>query len=72
MTALLNMLFSEKGELFAIRQGRRVLFLHCKSEIRIYEKTTQVPSLGERGYRKKSMRFTVALCGNMEFTSDAV
>lgn len=72
MTTLLNTLFSEKGELFAIGQGRRVLFAHCRPQIGIYEKTTQVPVLGERGYKKKSMRFTVALCGGTEFTCSAV
>lgn len=72
MTTLLNTLFSENGELFTIGQGRRVLFAQCKPEIRIYEKTMQVPLLGKPGYRKKSMRFTVVLCGDMEFTSDTV
>lgn len=72
MTTLLNTLFSEKGGLFTIGQGRRVLFAHCKPQINIYEKSTQVSVLGERGYGKKSMRFTIALCGDMEFTSDAV
>lgn len=68
MTTLLNTLFSEKGELFFIGQGRRVLFAHCKPKISIYEKSTQVPVLGKQGYRKKSMRFIVALCLDTEFT----
>lgn len=72
MTTLLNTLFSEKGELFTIGQGRRVLFAHCVPKINIYEKAIQVPSLGAQGYRKKSRRFTVVLCGDMEFTSNAV
>lgn len=72
MTTLLNTLFSEEGELFTIGQGRRVLFAHCRPQISLYEKTAQVPVLGESGYRKKSMRFTVALCGDTEFTSNAV
>ena len=59
MTTLLNTLFSEKGELFVIGHGRLVLFARCKPEIRIYEKTTQVPLLGESGCKKKSMRFTI-------------
>lgn len=68
MTTLLNTLISEKGELFAIGQGRRTVFAHCKPRISIYEESTQVPVLGRTGYRKKSMRFTIALCGDMEFT----
>lgn len=72
MTTLLNTLFSENGELFAIGQGRRVLFARCKPQIHIYEKTSQIPILGELGYRKKSIRFTVALCGDMEFTCNSV
>lgn len=72
MTTLLNTLFSEKGDLFTIGHGRRVLFAHCKPQINIYEKSTQVSVLGERGYGKKSMRFTIALCGDMEFACDAV
>ncbi|MDE6992627.1 MAG: hypothetical protein K2P42_18465 [Lachnospiraceae bacterium] len=70
MTTLLNTLFSERGELFVIGHGRRVLFARCKPEIRIYEKTAQVPLLGESGCKKKSMRFTIALCGDMEFTHE--
>ncbi len=72
MTTLLNTLFSEKGELFAIGRGRRVLFASCKPQINIYEITRQVPILKELGYRKKSIRFTVALCGGMEFTCNSV
>lgn len=68
MTILLNTLCSEQGELFAIGQGRRILFAHCKPKISIYEKTTRVPVLREQGYSKKSMRFAVALCGDTEFT----
>ncbi len=72
MTILLNTLFSEKGELFIIGQGRRVTFAQCKPQIGLYEKTVQVPVLGESGYKKKSLRFTIVLCGDMEFTCRAV
>lgn len=72
MITLLNTLFSEKGELFSIGQGRRMLLAHCKPEIKIYEKTARVPVLGEAGRKEKSTRFTVALCGDMEFTRDDV
>lgn len=72
MITLLNTLFSEKGELFTIGQGRRVLFARCKPQIRIYEKTIRVPVLGEQGYRKKSMRLTIALCGDTEFTCSSM
>lgn len=72
MITLLNTLFAEKGELFIIGQGRRVLFMHCRPKISIYEETIQVPVMGEASYRKKSRRFTVALCGDMEFTSDTI
>lgn len=72
MTTLLNTLFSEKGELFIIGQGRRILFAHCKPEIDIYEKTTQVSVLGKVGYRERSIRFIVVLCGDMEFTCNTM
>lgn len=72
MTTLLNTLFSEKGELFAIGHGRRVLFAHCRPQISIYEKTTLVPVLGDSEYRKKSMKFTIALCRDTEFTGNVV
>lgn len=49
-----------------------MLAAHCKPQICIYEKTTQVPVLGEPGHRKRSMRFTVALCGDMDPTSDTM
>ena len=72
MTILLNTLFSEKGELFAIGQGRMVVFAHCKPKISIYEKSTQVSVLGEHGYKEKSIRFTIVLYRDMEFTSSLV
>lgn len=72
MTTLLNTIISERGELFTIGQGRRVLFAHCKPRVSIYERATQVPVLGEQGYRKKSMRFAIALCGDTEFMCLAV
>lgn len=72
MITLLNTLFGEKGELFTIGQGRRVVFAHCKPQISIYERTTQVPIMGNQGCKKKSMRFTVALCENTEFICNSV
>lgn len=72
MTTLLNTLISEKGELFVMGQGRRILFAHCKPQISIYEKSVQVPVLGKTGYWKKSRCFIIALCGDMEFTCSAV
>lgn len=68
MTILLNTLHSEKGELIIIGQGRRVTFAQCKPQIGLYEKNV----LGESGYKKKSLRFTIVLCGDMEFTCSAV
>ncbi len=72
MITLLNTLFFFFGELFMVGQGRRVVFAHCKPQISIYERTVQVPVLGRQGYRKKSMRFTVALCEDTEFTCNSV
>ena len=72
MTTLLNTLFSEKGELFLIGHGRRVLLAHCRPQISIYEEATLVPVLGASEYRKKSMRFMIAMCGDTEFTGNAV
>lgn len=71
MVTLLNTLISEEGALFSIAHGRRVLFAHCKPEISIYEKSTRIPVLGASGGRMKTMRFTVALCGDMDFTGRA-
>lgn len=68
MTTLINTLTSEKGTLFTIGQGRRVPLADCRPEIRIYERINQVPVLGSAGYQEKSVRFTIALCGDMEFT----
>ena len=72
MTTLLNTLTSERGELFTIGRGRRVLFAQCKPRVSIYEKAVQVPALGKHGYLKKSMRFAIVLCGDTEFTCSAV
>lgn len=71
MVTLLNTITSEKGGLFTIGHGRRILLAHCKPEIRIYEEDTQVPLLGKPGGGRKSRRFTISLCGDMDFTHDA-
>ena len=70
MTTLINMLVSEKGQLFTIGHGRRVRLACCKPEISIYEKVTKVPVLGKAGYAEKRMRFTVTLCRDMEFSHE--
>lgn len=71
MVTLLNTIISEKGGLFTIGHGRRILLAHCKPEIRIYEEDIQVPVLRKPGGGRKSKRFTISLCGDMDFTHDA-
>lgn len=70
MTTLINTLASEKGELFTIGHGRRTPLAYCRPKIRIYEKVTKVPVLGRTGHAEKTMRFSIALCGDMEFTRE--
>ena len=70
MTTLINTLASEKGELFTIGHGRRIQMACCRPEINIYEKVTDVPVLGKKGYAEKTMQFTITLCRAMEFSRE--
>lgn len=69
MVTLIKSITSEKGELFALANGRRVLLANCRPKVSIYEKSTPVPTIGNVG-SMKSMRFVIALCNDIEFTRD--
>lgn len=71
MVTLLNTLESQKGELFSVAHGRRVVFAHCNPEFRIYEKSDSIPVLGAPGGKLKTTRFIVVLCADMDFADSA-
>lgn len=72
MTTLINTLISEKGELFALGHGRRVLFAKCRPMIKIYEKSCSVPLLGTMQRGAKSIQFVIVLCADMDFTREDI
>ncbi len=66
MERLVLTLPCERGELFYIISGRRVLLANCTPVIKIYERTTPVQTVGSFGV--KSIHAALALCGTPEFT----
>lgn len=66
MERLLLTLQCERGELFYIKAGRRILLANCTPVIDIYEHTSPVQAIG--GCDVKRIHAALVLCGNPEFT----
>jgi hypothetical protein len=62
MKTLIKTLGAERGELFAVRNGQRVLLAEVKPLIRVYEHETSVPILGETRYTVKTRSFSLIIC----------
>lgn len=66
MKRLLLTLPCERGELFYISAGRRILLANCTPCIEIYEHSSQVSSIGGTGVKR--IYAALALCGEPDFT----
>lgn len=66
MERLLLTLQCERGELFYIATGRRILLANCTPCIEIYEHTSQVSAIGGGGMKR--IHAALALCGAPDFT----
>ncbi|MDR1616679.1 MAG: hypothetical protein LBR98_06675 [Syntrophomonadaceae bacterium] len=62
MQTLIKAIEAERGELFAVRDGQRVLLAKVMPHIRIYEHETSVPILGETCYAVKIRSFSLIIC----------
>ena len=69
MERLLLTLPCERGELFYISAGRRILLANCNPCIEIYERTSYVSAIGGTGV--KTIHAALALCGEPDFTRPA-
>lgn len=68
---LIRTLFLERGELYVITNGRRVLLAHCEPEAHIYECSQNIKSVGMRTYGVKTCHMAIVLCSDMDFTREA-
>lgn len=66
MERLILTLPCERGELFYISAGRRILLANCTPCIEIYEHTSRVSAIGGSGI--KTIHAALALCGEPDFT----
>ena len=69
MERLLLTLPCERGELFYISAGRRILLANCMPRIEIYEHTSYVSAIGGKGVKR--YHAALALCGDPELTRPA-
>ena len=68
MDRLLMTIPCERGELFYIRSGRRILLANCEPAIQIYEHTDRIAALG--GYGLKHIYAALVLCGEPKLTRE--
>lgn len=66
MERLLLTLQCERGELFYVKAGRRVLLANCTPMLKIYEHTDQVHAVGGCGVKR--IHAALVLCEDPEFT----
>lgn len=67
---LIKTLYLERGKLYVILEGRRILLASCEPRIEIFEHSTNVPILGKQGGSVKKHHITVVICGNLDFTRE--
>lgn len=67
---LVKTLVCEKGELFGIINGRRILLAKCKPRLEIMENSQQVNSIGVQGYNVKKRYVTLVLCKEPQTTRE--
>ena len=70
MQRLIKTLYGERGELYAITNGRRTLLARCQPRIEIMEDIHTVNAIGRRSCDVKKRHITLALCNGMDFTRD--
>jgi len=68
MQILIETLYGENGELYATRDGRRILLAKCSPELRIYEHSQRVNILGKPGYGVKTYNSVLTLLPTPETT----
>ena len=65
---LIKTLYCERGELFGITNGRRILLAKCEPKIEIMELSQSVNSIGVQGYNVKKQHVSIVLCEEPETT----
>jgi hypothetical protein len=70
LETLIKTIQAEKGELYVIINSRRILLANCKPQIEIYEKSANIPILGEKRYRVKSIHSAIIICPDQETTRE--
>lgn len=70
MKTLIKTLFGERGELYTVADGRRVLLARCCPKIEIYQHSQRVNSIGVHGCNVKSRHVGVVICAEREMTRE--
>lgn len=58
----------ENGELYGIIGGRRVLLARCVPKAEVYEYITEIPLLGQQGYKVKERHAGLVICPEPDTT----
>lgn len=67
---LIKTLFFERGEMYTVTNGRRILMARCEPKIEIYEHRQNIKAVGMRNYSVKKYHIVVVLCSDLDFTRD--
>jgi hypothetical protein len=70
-TTLIQTLETPNGEIYAVKNDRRVLFAKCTAKVDVYEHIKRVDVLGGEGYNVRTHYSTSLYCTGIETTRDA-
>ncbi len=62
MQTLIKTVFAERGELYAIKNGNRILVSRCEPKLEFYEYSQKINVLGSRSYEVKTRKVVLVIC----------
>ena len=62
MQTLIKTLDADKGEVFTVAGGRRILLVKCRPRIEIYEHSQNINAMGAQGYNIKTHQSIAVFC----------
>lgn len=71
MLTLTRRIKAETAELFAVKEGRRLLLAECKPELEIYEDTQKISVLGCKTCKVRRSKLLSVVCFKPDITREA-
>ena len=70
MQTLIKSISGERGKLYAITEGRRILLAEHDPKLEIYENSKRIEMIGSRSYDYKTNHVCITICGDMDMTRE--